>query len=674
MTTMATQFEGLRSVSGTVERALLFPAPSAGQKVYNQTTGNIEEWDGAAWQTVITGSRNHRVNFNIRNYGAVGDGATDDTAAFVAALTDAVAAGESTLKIPAGNYRLTGPITVPSLAAGGLAIEGEGGGGPYKSQLTFTGGGGLAFGATGGYLRMARLALVHASASALANGVGLSFTSDPYYLDFDDLWMENFNINIQQAGNAIYSSYRRVRALYGYTACVRWAAALHNGNWFEDCNFSGSVNGIGLDIVDAAGAACVTFRSCKFEGNFSYGIKLVSTGFINAKFDTCYWETNGNEDCYLENGYPNAASLVTFDTCYWDPNNAPLYVQHVRIRAKRTRLVLLSCRFYQMNGAVDPYTVPPVLIDDGTLRAAQPSIAINCEYDTPTIASDETGWVITDSKHPLVAFGGASPVLSAWHGLKAGSLILNSDEASNDKTLGWMVRTAGRGNATHPTATATTTVAPATARYVQLNDAQHFLLSGDLIAIAGVTWDRTAYGYGATDGYARILEVMTGGVLRMDGLALAAVAGAAVTYRTMTVATIPQLRTGTWTPDVQGLTAAGDYSVVAVGAVWQRHGRQVTVHGELTITVNAPGTGSVLVTGLPFTKAANERSVGTAELAGAAFAGADYCVVTHRSTGAVAELVIRRVTTNAATGNVDCADLATGDVLAFSLTYNTDDA
>lgn len=54
--------------------------------------------------------------FDVRNYGAVGDGTTDDTAAFTAALTAASGGGvkQRVVYVPPGKYRLTSRITIPT--------------------------------------------------------------------------------------------------------------------------------------------------------------------------------------------------------------------------------------------------------------------------------------------------------------------------------------------------------------------------------------------------------------------------------------------------------------------------------------------------------------------------------------------------------------------------------
>ena len=51
--------------------------------------------------------------FNVRDFGAVGDGKTDDTAAFQKALDAAEKAGGGTVHAPVGNYFFTGHLKVP---------------------------------------------------------------------------------------------------------------------------------------------------------------------------------------------------------------------------------------------------------------------------------------------------------------------------------------------------------------------------------------------------------------------------------------------------------------------------------------------------------------------------------------------------------------------------------
>ncbi len=72
-------------------------------------------------------------SFNIREFGAVGDGSHDDTSAIQGAVDSVVLLGLGTVVVPAGNYKISGPITLASAPANNLSIIGEG---PNVSIIT----------------------------------------------------------------------------------------------------------------------------------------------------------------------------------------------------------------------------------------------------------------------------------------------------------------------------------------------------------------------------------------------------------------------------------------------------------------------------------------------------------------------------------------------------------
>lgn len=82
--------------------------PSSGQALI--ATGPA----AADWQSISSAE----IYFNVKNYGAIGDGITDDTAAIQAALT---AAGSGVVWFPVGRYLVTAPLT------GNASFEGCGG-------------------------------------------------------------------------------------------------------------------------------------------------------------------------------------------------------------------------------------------------------------------------------------------------------------------------------------------------------------------------------------------------------------------------------------------------------------------------------------------------------------------------------------------------------------------
>lgn len=73
-----------------------------------------------ALMTAAVGSGLHAADYDVRLYGAKGDGVTDDTSAFQKALETAGAAGGGTVTAPRGNYFFAGHLNVPK----GVSLQG----------------------------------------------------------------------------------------------------------------------------------------------------------------------------------------------------------------------------------------------------------------------------------------------------------------------------------------------------------------------------------------------------------------------------------------------------------------------------------------------------------------------------------------------------------------------
>lgn len=65
---------GIPVVSGSSERAALFPSPKDDQRVFNKTTGNIERWSGFAWLVDFFGAAAPVFNIAHARFGAKVDG------------------------------------------------------------------------------------------------------------------------------------------------------------------------------------------------------------------------------------------------------------------------------------------------------------------------------------------------------------------------------------------------------------------------------------------------------------------------------------------------------------------------------------------------------------------------------------------------------------------------
>ena len=69
---------------------------------------------------------------------------------------------------------------------------------------------------------------------------------------------------------------------------------------------------------------------------------------------------------------------------------------------------------------------------------------------------------------------------------------------------------------------------------------------------------------------------------------------------------------GTWTPQIAGDGTAGTYTNATVYGRYTKIGNCVTLNfGVVSMSAASGGTGSLIVTGLPFTKSASQSANGT---------------------------------------------------------------
>ena len=110
-------------VLSTTDRGTQFPTPAANQRVENLGTANIERYNGTTWVTDFLGVNTVGL-YNIKAFGALGNGTNDDAAAVRAAVAAAVAAGGGTVFVPAGTWTIK--TTIDCTNAVGVTICGVG--------------------------------------------------------------------------------------------------------------------------------------------------------------------------------------------------------------------------------------------------------------------------------------------------------------------------------------------------------------------------------------------------------------------------------------------------------------------------------------------------------------------------------------------------------------------
>jgi hypothetical protein len=213
---------------------------------------------------------------NAKDFGAVGDGSTDDTTAMQAAITAVATTGQG-LYIPAGTYKITSALT----STGHLNMFGDG----DKSIISFS----AATIAGSGLTVSGSLTQIQNISSASAGNLSVAFASAPS-LTAGDIF-------------CIYSTdlWNSIRSYY------------YSGEWCECRGTSGSTAYLSNPLYDSYTAANVTvykmnskavsFRDLRFVGGAN------SQGLLKIQFcDNPYLE---NVSAYNEN-----YQAIEFDRCY----------------------------------------------------------------------------------------------------------------------------------------------------------------------------------------------------------------------------------------------------------------------------------------------------------------------------------------------------------------------
>jgi hypothetical protein len=217
---------------------------------------------------------------NIKDFGAVGDGITNDSAAFVAALS-AIASTGQTLYVPAGTYKINQELST----TGNLSIVGDG----DSSILDFSG---TVVGATGKALSVSGsfTALPDLANPAYANASSVVFNSAPS-LNVTDVFV------IYNPTNYSYSGFRSY-----YRA----------GEWCEVYGITGNTANITNPLYASYVAADVDLYKLNSPNVSLRNFRIIGTTVESLiTVSLCNRPLIENVSGYLENN-----SIVSFDRCY----------------------------------------------------------------------------------------------------------------------------------------------------------------------------------------------------------------------------------------------------------------------------------------------------------------------------------------------------------------------
>ncbi len=228
-------------------------------------TGNLATGGVITGSVTATGSTTARTLadksaevYNVKDYGAVGNGTTDDTAAFAAVVTAVNAAGRGSVYIPRGAYKLS----PNSLAFSGkeLQVRGAGVGATYLS-FTGTDGDCLTF-SSGGRTEIADFSCDRSAGDSISDGSLIKMTSCQQFFIHDVTLLGGYN-NMTLDG------------------C--WDGFITNVHAESGANWTGStkIGSSSLLLTRTGSDTChdLRFSGCTFRGNTSnyycdYGIKI----------------------------------------------------------------------------------------------------------------------------------------------------------------------------------------------------------------------------------------------------------------------------------------------------------------------------------------------------------------------------------------------------------------
>lgn len=213
---------------------------------------------------------------NVKDYGAVGDGTTDDTAAIQAAINAAQQANGGTVYLPSGTYAITG-LTLPAL----VDLIGES---HISTFLLFTATSGDALVVNGNFSRLANFDVQTKTAPSSGAAIRLK---NSFSVDLDHIFLQN-----------VYD---------GVVFDQSTACTLRNFNIYGVANNAIRVNGpSGNDIYLNTGIINT--------GTTATGTAVYFTGFVNGAINVSDLEILGGSHSLVSEG----SNYLRFATTYFD--------------------------------------------------------------------------------------------------------------------------------------------------------------------------------------------------------------------------------------------------------------------------------------------------------------------------------------------------------------------
>ena len=273
---------------------------------------------------------------SVMDFGAVGNGTADDTAAIQAAI-DACLASGAALYVPSGSYKLTSQVNIDIYGSGvprGLIIQGDGWGSKFI----------VSHAGTGFYL----------TCLPSFNVFQIQFC-DLYFTDgttspgriihnngaintlIRDCIFQNATVSVGCVVNdSAYGltlqgcSFHSIVGTGAFYAQVANTSTYSYVNSIIDCDFSIVTNGVTMQGCNAFLVSNTVFQECTI--GFFANPQLNQTTAFNITFDTCWFERNTTYDIQLDSdaNYWCEASIRNTQFAGFDPT----YEAHIQLSQK----------------------------------------------------------------------------------------------------------------------------------------------------------------------------------------------------------------------------------------------------------------------------------------------------------------------------------------------------
>jgi hypothetical protein len=262
--------------------------------------------------------------YNVMDFGATGNGTTDDTSSIQSAI-DNMPDNGGRLFFPAGTYKVSSSLVLPSVGTElsravtkPIWFDGE----TFSNNNGFLGSLSdgpttISYKGTGALFEM-RLGN---SSDTFFDGAFSNLTiigddtsgTSAIHCDhitrstfFSNLMIRNFDTNILIDGEAFSSTFQNIRSQRATTACIRTIGKLNHVS-FWNCLFD--ISEADVAVFENVGSG-VNFYGCFFENagtptNAGYGLKIggaaLGGGFGAVNLHGCYFETN-YQDILVQTG------------------------------------------------------------------------------------------------------------------------------------------------------------------------------------------------------------------------------------------------------------------------------------------------------------------------------------------------------------------------------------